>query len=127
MNHENIKKNIFKSIFIGILSGTIFCVILMIIGSFLIVKSGRISPDYINPIVTAFTALSAIAAGFTAGKILGKNGLLIGALCGIGLFFIILLGSLTVTRGSLTLSTLIKLITLIAAGAIGGIWGVNKT
>lgn len=127
LNYKSAQKNILKSTIIGIICGAVFCVALMFLSSFLIVKAGGISQSYIYPIITFYTALSALSAGFVSGKFAGKNGLLVGAASGMGLFFLILVGSFIVVKGAMTISTLTKLITVVISGALGGVLGVNKS
>ncbi len=127
MTYNNTQKNIFKSSLIGVIVGTVICVALMALCSLIIVKSGGISPSYIHLIVTFLTSFGAFAGGFAAGKCEGKNGILTGSICGIILFFLILIGSFIVIRGPITFSTLTKLIVIVISGGIGGIFGVNKT
>ncbi len=126
LNYKSAQKNILKSTVIGIICGSVFCVILMFLSSSLIVKAGGISQNYIYPIITFYTALSALSAGFISGKFAGKNGLLVGTASGMGLFFLILIGSFIVVKGAMTISTLTKLITVVISGALGGVLGVNK-
>ena len=65
-------------------------------------------------------------AGLTAAKRLGQNGLLVGAACGAGLFLLFTLIGLAAFGQTPGISTLIRLIIFVVAGAIGGIIGVGS-
>lgn len=85
--------------------------------------------DVSDFLVTVFSltalVLGAIAAGFTASKLYGKNGLLIGMVVGVVLFALILLVSLAINPQSVTIQTLIKLVVTVLCAGLGGILGVN--
>ncbi len=85
--------------------------------------------DVFDFLVTVFSltalVLGAVAAGFTASKLYGKNGLLIGMVVGVVLFALILLVSLAINPQSVTIQTLIKLVVTVLCAGLGGILGVN--
>ncbi len=85
--------------------------------------------DVSDFLVTVFSltalVLGAVAAGFTASKLYGKNGLLIGMVVGVVLFALILLVSLAINPQSVTIQTLIKLVVTVLCAGLGGILGVN--
>ena len=85
--------------------------------------------DVSDFLVTVFSltalVLGAIAAGFTASKLYGKNGLLIGVAAGVILFALILLVSLAINPQGVTMQTLIKLVVTVLCAGLGGILGVN--
>ena len=86
--------------------------------------------DVSDFLVTVFSltalVLGAIAAGFTASKLYGKNGLLIGMVVGVVLFALILLVSLAINPQSVTIQTLIKLVVTVLCAGLGGILGDKK-
>ena len=71
-------------------------------------------------------AVGGFFAGLTAAKKQGQNGLLVGAACGAGLFLLFTLIGLAAFGQTPGISTLIRLIIFVVAGAIGGIIGVGS-
>lgn len=69
--------------------------------------------------------LGSAIGGFAASKRLGSRGMLIGAVTGCVLFVLILLASLIVSAGGITVFSLIKAVVVTASAALGGIGGVN--
>jgi len=68
----------------------------------------------------------AFAAGLAAALTAGQRGLVIGALCGLLLFIIILLAGLFRSSGIDLGYTAVKCAVLTVAGAVGGVLGVNR-
>lgn len=126
MKNKNTQKSPLKFIVLGVTSGIAVCAALMLLSSFLIVKSGTVPQDYLYPITIFITALGSFIGGFVTGKSSGKNGLLIGGMSGLILFFITLIASFIVVRDSITFSTFTKMIIVVISGCLGGITGVNK-
>ncbi len=78
--------------------------------------------------VMSGTALCAgcFAASFTAAKRRGKNGIKTGLLCGMIIFFAVLLGGLLFVRSFSAGGFFTKLLMILICSAIGGIAGVNS-
>lgn len=72
-------------------------------------------------------AAGAFFAGWKAAKKLGKNGLIVGAICGLVLFLVFSLISMAAFRSTPSTSTLIRLVIFLCGAAIGGIIGVGSS
>lgn len=80
----------------------------------------------VSPISVAALGLGSLVAGLVAARRFGKNGLLIGAVCGLGLFLITWIAGL-LSFGSVQLGfALFKLAVSVLCGAIGGVLGVGR-
>lgn len=75
---------------------------------------------------TVSLALGGFLGGFAAAAQLKKSGLLCGLLCGFLLFLCVTAVSLLAFRTAPGSATLTRLIVLVIAGGLGGIFGVAK-
>lgn len=71
-------------------------------------------------------AMGAFLAGLSAAKKMEKNGLITGALCGLMLFILFTLIGMAAFGSTPGISTVIRLVIFLTAGAIGGIVGVGS-
>ena len=71
-------------------------------------------------------SLGSMAAGFFCSLMSREKGFFYGILCGMLLFIILFIVSLLVWRQKLDFYALVKLLTMLLSGAIGGILGVNS-
>ncbi len=86
--------------------------------------------DLNEAFATPFASLSLAAGGFTAGLIASKRlkrgGLINGVICGGVIFTVVLLISLAIDEGGLTINTLFNMIITLLSAVIGGIIGTNR-
>ena len=81
----------------------------------------------LSPVLaTVSVALGVLVAAFYAAKKVGSKGYLVGLAVGGITFLIILLISLVVDSGGITINTVFHLVIIMLASLIGGISGVNK-
>lgn len=103
----------------------ITCIIFIGFGILLTYTS--LSEESLPMVSLICTAISAAAAGYDWAACMKKKGLLWGALAGVVYAVLLyLITSLASDSFSIALSGLMTVIVAIAAGAIGGILGVNK-
>ena len=106
---------------VGVLAGT-----LLLLGMAWLVRSVDVPRAAITPMAITAAGIGAFAAGLTAALAAKKNGLLLGLLCGLVLFFILLLAGVARATGVSGSLAVIKLAVLTLAGALGGVLGVNR-
>lgn len=82
--------------------------------------------NYAPIFATVAVAIGSLAASYFAANKMGNKGLLNGFLIGIFTFIIILLISLIVDKGAITINTFFHFIIIMLASLIGGVMGVNK-
>lgn len=111
-----------------LLKGAVFGLVAIIIALMLIalIMSFGILPISAAPALASVSvAIGAFFGGFISAKKLGKNGILVGALCGAVLFALFTIIGLATFSSAPSASTLIRLIVFITASAVGGIVGVG--
>ena len=111
-----------------LLFGAIFGLVIIILVLMLLalIMSFGVLPISAAPALSSVSvAIGAFFAGFIAAKKFGKNGILIGALCGAVLFALFTIIGLAAFATAPSASTLIRLIVFVTAAAVGGIIGVG--
>ncbi len=108
----------------GLIIGLITTFLLFVL--FALMMSFYILPTTSATILASVSiAVGSFFGGFFSAKKLGKNGILIGALCGVAMFLLFTLIGIIAFGNAPGASTLIRLLIFITAGAIGGIIGVG--
>ena len=113
-----------RPVLVGVAVGLIGCIGLLMLMA-LIVQSVDVPRAAILPLAIAAAAIGAFLAGLTAAAIAGQKGLLLGAVCGLVLWLLILLAGVARYEGVSGGNALIKLAALLLSGGIGGVLGVN--
>lgn len=78
----------------------------------------------LNPFSTGLLMLGSFLSGYLAARRIRERGMMVGALCGLMIFALLMLASF-MSRFDVGLAALIKLVISVVSGAIGGIIGVN--
>lgn len=117
-------QNWLRPTLVGLCVGVLCCTLIFLLAA-LLIRSVNIPRGIIKPLAVTAAGIGAFAAGLTAALLSKRRGLAIGALCGLWLFLIILLTGCVRTGSVNGTYTLIKGAVLIAAGAVGGVLGVN--
>ena len=118
---EGLIKPISSGLIVGIIVIALFFVLFAFAMSFYILPT-----DSAAITGSISMAIGAFAGGFVAAKKLTKNGLIIGALCGLTMFLIFTLIGMAAFKAAPTTTTLIRLLIFITSGGIGGIIGVGN-
>ena len=113
-----------RPVLVGVAVGLIGCVGCLMLAA-LLVRSVDVPRAAILPLAIAAAAIGAFLAGLTAAVVAGQRGLLLGAVCGLLLWLVILLAGVARYTGVSGGTALIKLAALVLAGGIGGVLGVN--
>lgn len=107
------------------LSGFAVIIIFILAFAFIATKID-VTDKIISVISSAALCAGAYAGGFISAKKRRKNGLFMGILCGLFMFFIIIIISTFFVRTISGFSPSLKLILTLIFGAVGGIVGVNS-
>lgn len=101
--------------------------IFVVIAAFALIITKVDATDFMLSVMsTAALCIGAYFGGFISAKRTGRNGLLMGILCGVFIFLAIAVLSIFFSKAAESFSVPVKLIlTLICAGA-GGVIGVNS-
>lgn len=120
------KKQLIKSVFVGVLTSALTEIILMSVFSVLIITSGLLPADITDYIMIAVTAMSVFCGGFICAKINKSSGLVCGLFIALALFIIITAIGLLQNDVVLTPLSLIRLGAMLLCGCGGGVLGVNQ-
>ncbi len=107
------------------LSGFAIIIVCILAFAFIITKID-VTDKVVSVLSSAALCAGAYAGGFISAKKRRKNGLFMGVLCGLFMFFIILIVSTFFIQTISGFSPSLKLILTLIFGAIGGIVGVNS-
>lgn len=119
-----LNKNV-KAIAISIGVGIALCSLMLLIFSF-IVSSNDVPQGLIYPMTIFAACLSGFVSGYVVSRIIRKNGLAWGALCGLILFVVVAIVDFAIGFNGFGILGLIKLLVLLLSSAIGGFIGVNR-
>lgn len=131
MNYEKSKDNndiskAVKASIIGVILGSVICVLLLMLFSFLFVRAETLPLKFAEPIVIVIASLGTFVCGYITSKIIRKNGMMYGMISGLLMFVILFISGLIVCGDTITTLILVKCTAMLLAGAVGGIFGVNS-
>ena len=116
------KKLLLKAALFGTVCGLLISVIITCIFTIVILTIGLFPTDITNYITVAILAVGAFFGGFITTKITKSAGLI----TGFSVFLLVTIFGLFKSNDSVTIITLIRLISTVVAGALGGILGLRK-
>ncbi len=120
------KKLLLKAALFGTVCGLLISVIITCIFTIVILTIGLFPTDITNYITVAILAIGAFFGGFITTKITKSAGLIAGLITGFSVFLLVTIFGLFKSNDSVTIITLIRLISNVVAGALGGILGLRK-
>ncbi len=120
----NIKK-IAKSEIFGVVAGIIFTLILTAFFAAIMVKMEKFVYNAVMPFGLGGLCIGTFGGGYITARINKSMGMAVGALCGVGVF-LILLAVGAILGSELGIVTLVRAAAAIISGALGGVLGVNK-
>ena len=119
------KKLLAKAVLFSSVCGILILVILMCLLAAVMMSSGVISVD-IDYCTVGMVGVATLMSGIISSRITGSVGLAVGSLTGFFIFLVITSISLIFNGEPITILTLLKLMSSVLGGGIGGIIGVNK-
>ncbi|MDD5953133.1 MAG: TIGR04086 family membrane protein [Oscillospiraceae bacterium] len=116
-----------KPLLISLLCGSAMIAVLLIAAGFVLLKVGNIQTQVTSSVAIVICAVSAVLSGWIVGRMTRKNGLILGSLTGLLLYFLLLVVSVSCGIFQLfTVSSVIRLAVMILGGALGGLLAVNR-
>ena len=115
-----------KTAAVGVFFGAVFIALCLLLLAAGLSKSGSLPQAVLPAFLHGILIGGAVFGGFIGGRVLKKYGLLIGAACGLILCVILAVVKFSVQGWEMNASSLIRYITLVLGGGIGGIIGVNQ-
>ena len=88
--------------------------------------AGVISADILDYCTVGMVGVATLMSGIISSRITGSAGLAVGSLTGFFIFLVITSIALIFNGEPITILTLLKLMSSVLGGGIGGIIGVNK-
>ena len=113
-----------RGLVFGMTAGTGATVLFVMAFAGIVVRTGSVPYGAIAPVTAAAAGVGALLGGYLCGRIGKRMGMAMGALCGL-LMFLVLVSVGAASGGAVGTATLLRLVLLITAGALGGIAGVN--
>lgn len=101
-------------------------VIICILAFAFIITKIDVTDKVVSVLSSAALCIGAYAGGFISAKKRRKNGLFMGVLCGLFMFFAVLIISTFFVQTITGFSPSVKLVLTLLFGAVGGIVGVNS-
>lgn len=120
---ERIVSNIIKSLLLSLLAGTLFCAVLLVAFSWMIVSSHTLPFSFVSVIILIILVLSSVLCGFCAAKGVGKRGLFMGIASGFLFFLLLLLASCIFSVNCSFSDWLFRLPVILLAASLGGYIG----
>ncbi len=115
--------NLLIPIAVSVVGSSVILLAMLALCSF-VALSIDISPSYITPLATLSISVATFASSAIFSGLLGKNGLVIGAIIGLITFALLFIIALLYELPSFTGTGAIKLLLLILSGAVGGYIGI---
>jgi putative membrane protein (TIGR04086 family) len=127
------RRTIFKSRGVTLITAPLasaiiaFAVILTVISAFsFLISKIDVSNLMLSAMSTAALCIGAYTGGYISGKRRRRNGLLMGTLCGVFIFLIIVILSRIFSKAAESFSMPVKLVLTLICAAVGGVVGVNS-
>lgn len=121
------KKLLAKAVLFSSVCGILILVILMCLLAAVMMSSGVISADILDYCTVGMVGVATLMSGIISSRITGSAGLAVGSLTGFFIFLVITSTIALIFNGEpITILTLLKLMSSVLGGGIGGIIGVNK-
>jgi putative membrane protein (TIGR04086 family) len=98
---------------------------LFLAGFSLLIGNTDVSEELVQAMACIALCAGSFTAGFVAAKKRRQKGLLVGLLCGIVMYFVVLIIGLFLLQSASAAGTAAKLIVMILCSCIGGVVGVN--
>ena len=117
-------KRIIRSVLIGTLIGGVLCIAFLALMA-VIMTGVDIPKPVITPLALACGCLGAFSGGLSGALVAGRHGWLVGALCGLVLFLLILIAGISSFEELNGALSALKLALLLVGGTLGGMLGVN--
>jgi putative membrane protein (TIGR04086 family) len=116
-----------RILLISLCFGAVVIGVLLMVGAVVLLKTGQTNASITDAAVLVISAIGSIFAGVMVGRIVRKNGLILGSLMGFLLYFLMLVvGAACGALQLFTVSAGIRLAVMLLGGAFGGLASVNK-
>lgn len=113
-----------RPVAVSVVLGAIISVVFLLLMS-LVVSSRSVPQSMIDPMAIIAMSSGAFVSGLCCARIIHKNGLMCGLICGVIFAAVVLVCSFAVPENSLGLGALLKTMFMLLSSMLGGVLGVN--
>lgn len=113
-----------RPVFIGTACGILCCLVALLLFA-LLMATCDIPQAAVTPMALIAAAVGAFFGGFVCARAAGSRGLIYGSACGGLMYLLILAAGFSILSDVHGWYALIKLLVVVIAAAIGGVYGVN--
>ena len=117
-------KRVVRPVVIGTVAGAGCCLLILLLMA-AIMASSDIPKAAVTPMAVAAAAIGAFVSGIIAARISRERGLLLGAVCGLLLYLLVMIAGFAILREIRGAYAVVKLAVMIGCAALGGVLGVN--
>lgn len=117
-------KRVLRPVVIGTVIGAGGCLLILLLMA-AVMASSDIPKAAVTPMAVAAAAIGAFISGIVAARISPEKGLMLGAVCGLLLYLLVMLAGFAVLREIRGAYAVVKLAVMIGCAALGGVLGVN--
>ena len=117
-------KRVLRPVVIGMVIGAGGCLLILLLMA-AVMASSDIPKAAVTPMAVAAAAIGAFISGIVAARISREKGLMLGAVCGLLLYLLVMLAGFAVLREIRGAYAVVKLAVMIGCAALGGVLGVN--
>ena len=117
-------KRVVRPVVIGTVAGAGCCLLLLLLMA-AVMASSDIPKAAVTPMAVAAAAIGAFVSGIIAARISRERGLLLGAVCGLLLYLLVMIAGFAMLREIRGAYAVVKLAVMIGCAAFGGVLGVN--
>lgn len=115
-----------KALAVGTVVGFIICMLILLLITFILVKIQKFPETLVVPAAIFTACIGAFVGGYFSARVKKNNGLLMGAVCALVLFVLLLLIGSLFAGDMFGVVSLLRMSAMLISGAIGGVLGVNK-
>ena len=116
-------KRVVRPVVIGTVAGAGCCLLLLLLMA-AVMASSDIPKAAVTPMAVAAAAIGAFVSGIIAARISRERGLLLGAVCGLLLYLLVMIAGFALLREIRGAYAVVKLAVMIGCAALGGVLGV---
>ncbi|MGN1457599.1 MAG: TIGR04086 family membrane protein [Acutalibacteraceae bacterium] len=115
-----------KAVAVGTVVGLVICMLILLVITFMLVKIQKFPETAVVPVAIFTACIGAFVGGYFSARVKKSNGLLMGAVCALVMFVVLLLVGIAFAGDIFGVVSLLRMGVMIISGAIGGVLGVNK-
>ena len=113
-----------RPVAVSVAIGAVVCVVILLVLS-IVISAVNVPQSAINPMAVLAISAGAFSSGLSCSKIIRRNGLMCGLVCGIFFSVVALVCSLAVPDNALGPGALLKTMLMVFSAMLGGVVGIN--